>query len=137
MVALTLSLLVSVAHLVAMVLLQLKYDDNSDYQRRDLVKKVVSNSLLLLCANLVGLYYHYMTGRARKTTFENTKSCVESRVKLECEKEHQEQLLLSVIPAHIAAEVCLLTTIIKSLRQPFINRVAEMQLPIRERNPLR
>ena len=28
-----------------------------------------------------------------------------SRVRLECEKEHQEQLLLSVIPAYIAAEV--------------------------------
>ena len=27
------------------------------------------------------------------------------RVRLECEKEHQEQLLLSVIPAYIAAEV--------------------------------
>ncbi len=27
------------------------------------------------------------------------------RVRLECEKEHQERLLLSVIPAHIAAEV--------------------------------
>ena len=26
-------------------------------------------------------------------------------MKLECEKEHQEQLLLSVIPAYIAAEV--------------------------------
>ena len=29
-------------------------------------------------------------------------------MKLECEKEHQEQLLLSVIPAYIAAEVKIL-----------------------------
>ncbi|CAB4067621.1 ADCY2 [Lepeophtheirus salmonis] len=42
---------------------------------------------------------------SRKDTFEQTKTCVESRVRLECEKEHQEQLLLSVIPAYIAAEV--------------------------------
>lgn len=34
-----------------------------------------------------------------------TRTCIESRVKLECEKEQQEQLLLSVIPAYIAAEV--------------------------------
>ena len=27
------------------------------------------------------------------------------RVKLECEREHQEHLLLSVMPAYIAAEV--------------------------------
>ena len=42
---------------------------------------------------------------AHKQTLEQTRSTVESRVKLECEKEHQEQLLLSVIPAYIAAEV--------------------------------
>lgn len=58
-----------------------------------------------MCANLVGLYYQYMTSAARQKTFERIQSCVESRVKLECEKEHQEQLLLSVIPAYIAAEV--------------------------------
>ena len=55
--------------------------------------------------NLVGLYYQYMTRSARQRTVERTRSCVESRVRLECEKEHQEQLLLSVIPAYIAAEV--------------------------------
>jgi hypothetical protein len=46
-----------------------------------------------------------MTFAARQKTFERTQHCVQSRVKLECEKEHQEQLLLSVIPAYIAAEV--------------------------------
>jgi len=37
--------------------------------------------------------------------FSGTRTCIESRIKLECEKEQQEQLLLSVIPAYIAAEV--------------------------------
>ncbi len=60
---------------------------------------------MLLSGHGVGLYYQYMTSAARVRTFERTRSCVESRVKLECEKEHQEQLLLSVIPAYIAAEV--------------------------------
>ena len=46
-----------------------------------------------------------MSAKAQDRTFEQTRSTVESRVKLECEKEHQEQLLLSVIPAYIAAEV--------------------------------
>ena len=46
-----------------------------------------------------------MSWQSQKETFEKTRSTVESRVKLECEKEHQEQLLLSVIPAYIAAEV--------------------------------
>ena len=36
---------------------------------------------------------------------DGTRRGIEHRVKLECEKEQQEQLLLSVIPAYIAAEV--------------------------------
>lgn len=46
-----------------------------------------------------------MTEAAHRRTFVGTRTCIESRVKLECEKEQQEQLLLSVIPAYIAAEV--------------------------------
>ena len=46
-----------------------------------------------------------MTEAAHHDTFVGTRTCIESRVKLECEKEQQEQLLLSVIPAYIAAEV--------------------------------
>jgi len=67
--------------------------------------QVASNALLLCSGHVVGLYFQRMTASAREHTFERTRSCVESRVRLECEKEHQEQLLLSVIPAHIAAEV--------------------------------
>ena len=67
--------------------------------------QVTANALLLLSANLVGYYYQHMSSASHKRTFERTRNCVTSRVKLECEKEHQEQLLLSVIPAYIAAEV--------------------------------
>ena len=67
--------------------------------------QVTANAFLLLCANLVGYYYQHMAAWSHKQTFEMTRHCVTSRVKLECEKEHQEQLLLSVIPAYIAAEV--------------------------------
>lgn len=61
--------------------------------------------MLLATANITGLYYRYMTEGAHRRTFVGTRTCIESRVKLECEKEQQEQLLLSVIPAYIAAEV--------------------------------
>ena len=67
--------------------------------------QVIANSLLLLCGNLIGYYYQFMNAKSQDKSFEQTRSTVESRVKLECEKEHQEQLLLSVIPAYIAAEV--------------------------------
>ena len=67
--------------------------------------QVSANALFLISAILIGCYYQFMSWQSQKETFEKTRSTVESRVKLECEKEHQEQLLLSVIPAYIAAEV--------------------------------
>nr|CAD7408925.1 unnamed protein product [Timema cristinae] len=67
--------------------------------------QLVAEAVFLLCASGTGLYYRYLTEAAHHDTFVGTRTCIESRVKLECEKEQQEQLLLSVIPAYIAAEV--------------------------------
>ena len=41
----------------------------------------------------------------RSRAWEGTRQSIKTRVNLECEKEHQEHLLLSVMPAYIAAEV--------------------------------
>lgn len=62
-------------------------------------------AVFLVCANAVGFYHRRMTEAAHKRRFIGTRNCIESRIKLEYEKEQQEQLLLSVIPAYIAAEV--------------------------------
>ncbi|CAG2069142.1 unnamed protein product, partial [Timema podura] len=69
------------------------------------MEELVAEAVFLLCASGTGLYYRYLTEAAHHDTFVGTRTCIESRVKLECEKEQQEQLLLSVIPAYIAAEV--------------------------------
>lgn len=67
--------------------------------------QIIPEFILLLAGSSTGLYYRHMTEGAHRRTFVGTRTCIESRVKLECEKEQQEQLLLSVIPAYIAAEV--------------------------------
>jgi hypothetical protein len=67
--------------------------------------QLIPEGVLLVAASCTGLYYRHMTEGAHRRTFVGTRTCIESRVKLECEKEQQEQLLLSVIPAYIAAEV--------------------------------
>lgn len=46
-----------------------------------------------------------MSDAAHNRTVDGTRTGIQQRVKLECEREQQEQLLLSVIPAYIAAEV--------------------------------
>lgn len=55
-----------------------------------------------------------MSDAAHNRTVDGTRTGIQQRVKLECEREQQEQLLLSVIPAYIAAEVRLQSTAILS-----------------------
>ena len=66
---------------------------------------MIGEVLLLATASVSGLYYRIMSDAAHKRTVDGTRTGIEQRVKLECEREQQEQLLLSVIPAYIAAEV--------------------------------
>ncbi|KYN04410.1 Adenylate cyclase type 2 [Cyphomyrmex costatus] len=77
-------------------------DDLMSYY--DIIQLVVE-IMFLLAAILAGMYYRILTMMAHRKTFSGTKTVIESRIKLECEREQQEQLLLSVIPAYIAAEV--------------------------------
>lgn len=68
-------------------------------------RQIIVEFVFLLAAILAGMYYRVLTAAAHRKTFSGTKTVIESRIKLECEREQQEQLLLSVIPAYIAAEV--------------------------------
>lgn len=67
--------------------------------------KLIAEILFLGSASISGLYYRIMSDSAHIDAVDGTREGIEHRVKLECEREQQEQLLLSVIPAYIAAEV--------------------------------
>ncbi|XP_028174467.1 adenylate cyclase type 2-like [Ostrinia furnacalis] len=73
-------------------------------EERQFYQQLISELALLCSATGIGLYYRALTERAHRNTFAGTRTCLEQRVKLECEREQQERLLLSVIPAYIAAE---------------------------------
>ncbi|XP_052750076.1 adenylate cyclase type 2-like isoform X1 [Galleria mellonella] len=73
-------------------------------EEKQFYQQLCCELLLLISANGIGLYYRALTERAHRNTFAGTRTCLEQRVKLECEREQQERLLLSVIPAYIAAE---------------------------------
>ncbi|XP_076272427.1 adenylate cyclase type 2-like isoform X2 [Rhynchophorus ferrugineus] len=97
-VSVALAIIVTVAHLATSIAYRLHDGDSNFIQ---LVPEIV----ILVTASFTGLYYRHLTEEAHRRTFVGTRTCIESRVKLECEKGQQEQLLLSVIPAYIAAEV--------------------------------
>lgn len=69
------------------------------------IAQIVGELIFLASASVSGLYYRIMSDAAHIATVDGTRRGIEHRVKLECEREQQEQLLLSVIPAYIAAEV--------------------------------
>lgn len=70
------------------------------------IQQLIVEVLFLVTASVSGLYYRIMSDAAHNRTVDGTRTGIQQRVKLECEREQQEQLLLSVIPAYIAAEVC-------------------------------
>ncbi|XP_070525346.1 adenylate cyclase type 2 isoform X2 [Cardiocondyla obscurior] len=87
---------------LAQISRRLIFDDSTSYYG---IIQIVAEIIFLLAAILAGMYYRILTMMAHRKTFSGTKTVIESRIKLECEREQQEQLLLSVIPAYIAAEV--------------------------------
>jgi adenylate cyclase 2 len=69
------------------------------------IAQVLAEIIFLASGSVSGLYYRIMSDAAHIDAVDGTRRGIEHRVKLECEREQQEQLLLSVIPAYIAAEV--------------------------------
>ena len=58
-----------------------------------------------MCGLCQGYLWRRQADTERLQDWGETKRCVQTRVMLECEREYQEHLLLSVMPAYIAAEV--------------------------------
>lgn len=98
---------VSVVLAVLLSIIHLSYRIASNFNAFPtlFMEQLIAEELLLATASVSGLYYRIMSDAAHNRTIMGTRTGIEQRVKLECEREQQEQLLLSVIPAYIAAEV--------------------------------
>ncbi|XP_070254455.1 adenylate cyclase type 7 [Myotis yumanensis] len=77
--------------------------------------QLLANAVVFLCGNLTGAFHkHHMQGAALEL-FTYTVKCIQIRRKLRIEKRQQENLLLSVLPAHISMGMKL--TIIERLKE--------------------
>ncbi|CAF4543403.1 unnamed protein product, partial [Rotaria sp. Silwood2] len=77
-------------------------DPNNRSHRMEFKLEFICLSLFFVACNIFGLCHRYLTDVHQKKTYHNTMLCIEARLRLEREKEQQETLILSVIPAHIA-----------------------------------
>ena len=56
--------------------------------------QLAANTLMYICANLVGFYHLYMTDNTHKQTFNDTRNYIQARMKLEHEKLQQVMFVL-------------------------------------------
>ncbi|XP_068384440.1 adenylate cyclase type 7 isoform X2 [Eschrichtius robustus] len=64
--------------------------------------RLLANAVVFLCGNLTGAFHKHQMQDASRDLFTYTVKCIQIRRKLRIEKRQQENLLLSVLPAHIS-----------------------------------
>ncbi|XP_067844528.1 adenylate cyclase type 8-like [Heptranchias perlo] len=87
----------SIAHLV---IEGIRYSKGI-FQRNQVIAKV----LLLACMNVASLFISYLSDRAQRLAFLETRRSIASRLELEEENERQERLVLSVLPRFMVFEI--------------------------------
>lgn len=68
---------------------------------KKLYLQITVKILFLISSLVVSLYYRSHEDMKITSAIDETKDGIEQRIRLECEREQQETLLLSVIPAHV------------------------------------
>ncbi|KAM9719861.1 adenylate cyclase type 8 [Menidia menidia] len=66
---------------------------------------VAAQAVLFLCMNTAGVFISYLSDRAQRQAFLETRRCIEARLRLETENQRQERLVLSVLPRFVVLEM--------------------------------
>ncbi|XP_055362047.1 adenylate cyclase type 3-like [Betta splendens] len=70
-----------------------------------LARQLLANITLYLCAAIVGVMSYFMADRKYRTAFLEARQSLEVKLTLEEQSTQQEELLLSILPKHIADEM--------------------------------
>lgn len=76
------------------------YRNTSDY-----TTKIITDTIYFICVNGLGLYFRFMNEVVIRRSFLDRRKCVESTLRLNYEKDQEEQLTRSILPQHIAAKI--------------------------------
>lgn len=96
--ALVLGLTASTCYLATLSLIT--YRNASDF-----TTKIVSDTIYFVCVNALGLYFRFMNEVVIRRSFLDRRKCVESTLRLNYEKDQEEQLTRSILPQHIVAKI--------------------------------
>uniref|UniRef100_A0A7M4FXX6 Adenylate cyclase type 8 n=1 Tax=Crocodylus porosus TaxID=8502 RepID=A0A7M4FXX6_CROPO len=67
--------------------------------------QIAAQAVLFMCMNTAGIFISYLSDRAQRQAFLETRRCVEARLRLETENQRQERLVLSVLPRFVVLEM--------------------------------
>ncbi|CAD1477097.1 unnamed protein product [Heterotrigona itama] len=96
--AFILGITATICYLVTLSLIT--YRNTFDYST-----KIITESIYLACVNGLGLYFRFMNEIVIRRSFLDHRKCVESTLRLNYEKDQEEQLTRSILPQHIAAKI--------------------------------
>ncbi|NXY83960.1 ADCY7 cyclase, partial [Alcedo cyanopectus] len=88
--------------------------------KKTILFQLLANAVIFLCGNLMGAFHKRQLQVASWDLCKYTLKCIQVRMKLKIEKRQQENLLLSILPAHISMEMKL--AIIERLKETNDNR---------------
>uniref|UniRef100_A0A3B4TLS2 Adenylate cyclase type 8 n=1 Tax=Seriola dumerili TaxID=41447 RepID=A0A3B4TLS2_SERDU len=83
------------------ILVQLLISHNAQLS----TNQVTAQAVLFLCMNTAGIFISYLSDRAQRQAFLETRRCIEARLRLETENQRQERLVLSVLPRFVVLEM--------------------------------
>uniref|UniRef100_A0A803Y4F3 Adenylate cyclase type 3 n=1 Tax=Meleagris gallopavo TaxID=9103 RepID=A0A803Y4F3_MELGA len=70
-----------------------------------LLRQILSNIAIYLCAITVGTMSYYMADRKHRKAFLEARQSLEVKLNLEEQSQQQERLMLSILPKHVADEM--------------------------------
>ncbi|XP_041798948.1 adenylate cyclase type 3 isoform X2 [Chelmon rostratus] len=76
-----------------------------DIKGSALVRQLLANIVIYVCAITVGVMSYYMADRKHRKAFLEARQSLEVKLNLEEQSQQQERLLLSILPKHIADEM--------------------------------
>ena len=71
----------------------------------DYATKIITDTIYFVCVNGLGLYFRFMNEVVIRRSFLDRRKCLESTLRLNYEKDQEEQLTRSILPQHIAAKI--------------------------------
>ncbi|XP_035213083.1 adenylate cyclase type 2-like isoform X3 [Stegodyphus dumicola] len=89
----------------AVIAVDLMLSSLSSSHKENIITVLCADAVFYATTLSVGLFIRYLIEIMSRRAFLDRRECIESRIKIETEKNQQEKFLQSILPHHIASEV--------------------------------